>query len=473
MDGMNQVGELFGAGKMFLPQVVKSARVMKKAVAILEPLMEAAREGSDDAADQVKRMVIATVKGDVHDIGKNIVGVVLRCGGYEITDLGVMVPAHEILDRAATDRVDIVGLSGLITPSLDQMVGVAREMERREMTVPLLIGGATTSAKHTAVKIAPEYSGPVVHVHDASRAARVMSTLLSEDGREAFVAENRERQADLRAKFEAQRARREIIAIEEARRRAPELDFADVGTPAFAGVREVAPSIDELVPFIDWTPFFHAWELRGRFPAILDGPIGERARELHADGQKMLDEITRDRSLSARGVYGFFPAAADGDDLVVYDDDERRRELTRFFFLRQQIDRRPCYSLADFVAPAGSGVADHIGAFAVTAGLGVDEARGSPIERRPRRLQRRSWSRRWPTGWPRRSPRCFTPERGATGATARERTWRLPTSSPSVTAASARPSATRRVPITPRRSGCSSSSTRPTGRRSRSPRASR
>jgi 5-methyltetrahydrofolate--homocysteine methyltransferase len=376
MDGMNQVGDLFGAGKMFLPQVVKSARVMKKAVAILEPLMEAAREADTAAgrhADQVRKMVIATVKGDVHDIGKNIVGVVLRCGGYDITDLGVMVPAHEILDRAAADGADIVGLSGLITPSLDQMVGVAREMERREMTVPLLIGGATTSPKHTAVKIAPEYSGPVVHVHDASRAARVMSTILSEDGRESFVAENRENQADMRARFEAQMARRKIVDLGEARRRRAELDHGDVPTPAFLGLREVAPSIDELVPFIDWTPFFHAWELRGRYPEILDGgELGARARELLDDGQRLLGEITSAGSLRARGVYGFFPAASDGDDVIVYEDAGRRRERARFYFLRQQIDRRPCLCLADFVAPAG-GPADHIGGFAVTTGHGAAE----------------------------------------------------------------------------------------------------
>ncbi len=374
MDGMGIVGRLFGEGKMFLPQVVKSARVMKKAVAILEPLMEAAAGGHLAKGC----MVIATVKGDVHDIGKNIVGVVLRCNGYRIVDLGVMVPARDILEAAKRENADVIGLSGLITPSLDQMVGVAGEMSRTEMTIPLLIGGATTSSKHTAVKIAPAYNGAVVHVPDASKAATVLTSLLS-DKADDFTAANVEKQIDIRAKFEAQKKNRPLLSIGEARSRRLVTTFrsgdahGDVPTPGFVGLREISPKIAELVPFIDWTPFFHAWELRGRYPAILDDArYAGKAKELYDDARAVLDKIIDNEWLSARGVYGFFPAASDGDDIIVWDSDSRQSELLRFYGLRQQEDRNPCFCLSDFVAGKDHPTRDHIGAFAVTAGIGID-----------------------------------------------------------------------------------------------------
>jgi len=374
MDGMNVVGELFGAGKMFLPQVVKSARVMKKAVAILEPLMEAEREKAGLAAISKGTMVIATVKGDVHDIGKNIVGVVLRCNGYRVIDLGVMVPAQDILDRAEKEKADIVGLSGLITPSLDQMVHVAGEMTRRGFRVPLLIGGATTSSKHTAVKIAPAYHATSVHVADASRAVGVMGKLLG-SGKDAYAAEVVAAQDKLRVQFEAQQRARVRLSPEEASRRGLKLDFkpADIPTPRFIGVHEVAPSLDALVPFIDWTPFFHAWELKGTYPKILDDPRwGARAAELLDDGRRLLERIVREGRLQARGVYGFFPASGEGEEIVVYADESRAAERCRFPAPRQRQDVTPTLSLADFVAPRSSGLRDHIGAFAVTAGHGTD-----------------------------------------------------------------------------------------------------
>jgi 5-methyltetrahydrofolate--homocysteine methyltransferase len=376
MDGMNVVGELFGAGKMFLPQVVKSARVMKKAVAILEPLMEEERERMGLAAIAKGTMVIATVKGDVHDIGKNIVGVVLRCNGYRVIDLGVMVPAQDILDRAVAEKADIVGLSGLITPSLDQMVHVAGEMSRRGFTVPLLIGGATTSSKHTAVKVAPAYTGPTVHVADASRAVGVMGKLIGRD-RVAYAAEVAAAQEKARIQFEAQQRARVRLSPDEARRRALRIDWRaeDVPAPSFIGVREVAPSLDALVPYIDWTPFFHAWELKGSYPRILDDPRwGARAVELFDDGRQLLERIVREGRLQPRGVYGFFPASGepDQDAIVVYADESRTTERTRFPAPRQRHDVTPTLSLADFVAPRSSGIADHIGAFAVTAGHGQD-----------------------------------------------------------------------------------------------------
>jgi 5-methyltetrahydrofolate--homocysteine methyltransferase len=374
MDGMNVVGELFGAGKMFLPQVVKSARVMKKAVAILEPLMEEEREKAGLAAVSKGIMVIATVKGDVHDIGKNIVGVVLRCNGYQVIDLGVMVPAQDILDRAQAESADVIGLSGLITPSLDQMVHVATEMTRRGFRVPLLIGGATTSSKHTAVKIAPAYQATSVHVADASRAVGVMSKLLG-SAKDVFAAEVAAGQDKLRTQFEAQQRARVKLSTDEAARRALRIDFkpADIPAPRFIGVREVAPSLDALVPFIDWTPFFHAWELKGIYPKILDDPRwGARAAELLDDGRRLLERIVREGRLEARGVYGFFPASGEGDHIVVYADESRARERCRFPAPRQRHDVTPTLSLADFVAPRATGLNDHIGAFAVTAGHGTD-----------------------------------------------------------------------------------------------------
>ncbi len=363
MAGMQVVGDLFGAGKMFLPQVVKSARAMKRAVAYLEPFMEEEKNAGGAARVQGK-VVLATVKGDVHDIGKNIVGVVLGCNNYEVVDLGVMVPGDKILDTALAEGADVVGLSGLITPSLDQMVDVAREMSRRGLTLPLLIGGATTSRQHTAVKIAPEYEQPVVHVLDASRVVGVVADLLQPERRERLDRDNRELQDRLRAQH-AERGRKPLLAIEEARANRHEVSFGDLPEPAFTGVRLVEAPLETLREYIDWQFFFHAWELKGAFPAILEQPV---ARELYDDAQRLLDRIVDERLLVARGVHGFWPASSEDDDVIVAGDDGE----TRFCFLRQQSaygDSRPNRCLADYVAPAG----DHVGAFAVTAGIGVDE----------------------------------------------------------------------------------------------------
>jgi len=361
MDGMQVVGDLFGAGKMFLPQVVKSARAMKRAVAYLEPYME--EEKGNGGVRAQGRVVLATVKGDVHDIGKNIVGVVLGCNNYEVHDLGVMVPADVILDTARDVGADVVGLSGLITPSLDQMVDVAKEMERRGLDTPLLIGGATTSRQHTAVRIAPAYSQPVVHVLDASRVVGVVSDLLDPGRRSTLDAANRDAQETLREQH-AERERRPLLPIAAARANPERVSFdaGGVPAPAFTGVRVVEPTVEELRPYIDWQFLFHAWELKGKFPAILDRPA---ARELYDDALALLDELP----VRARGVYGFWPASSDGDDIVVHRDNGRD---TRFCFLRQQSaygDSRPNRCLADYVAAAG----DHVGAFAVTAGIGLDE----------------------------------------------------------------------------------------------------
>jgi 5-methyltetrahydrofolate--homocysteine methyltransferase len=372
MDGMKTVGDLFGAGKMFLPQVVKSARAMKKAVAHLEPFMEADKGERSSQG----RIVVATVKGDVHDIGKNIVGVVLGCNNYEVIDLGVMVSADKILQTAIDERCDAVGLSGLITPSLDEMVYVAKEMERRGFELPLLIGGATTSTQHTAVKIAPEYSNDAVHVLDASRVVGVMSDLLNRERRVDFARKNRDSQERLRLAH-ASRQNRPLIPYSDARERAAEVPWDGIEAPPFTGARLIEDvSLEELAEYIDWTFFFTAWELRGRFPAILDSPkYGTAARELYAHGRELLDELISGGRLRAKAVQGFWPANADGDDIVVYDDDARTRERLRFCMLRQQRvqhEKDPCRSLADFVAPAG-GVDDWIGGFAVTAGLGAEE----------------------------------------------------------------------------------------------------
>jgi 5-methyltetrahydrofolate--homocysteine methyltransferase len=377
MDGMKIVGDLFGAGKMFLPQVVKSARAMKKAVAYLEPYMAAEKLATGDTRAQ-GRVVMATVKGDVHDIGKNIVGVVLGCNNYDVIDLGVMVPQDKILQAALDHKADLIGLSGLITPSLDEMVSVAREMERRKLTIPLLIGGATTSRQHTAVKIAPEYSAPVVHVLDASRAVDVVSNLLSDANRPAFTGANREEQAKLRDQH-AKRAQKPLLTLAQARRNRLAIDWAaeDLPAPSFLGLRTIDRlDLSLLLPFIDWTFFFTAWQLKGRVPAIFDHPqYGSAARELYDNAQTLLSRIVREGRLTASGVYGFWPAASDGDDIVLFRDESRATELLRFNMLRQQeiiADDKPNRCLADFVAPLDSGRRDHVGAFAVTAGLGIE-----------------------------------------------------------------------------------------------------
>jgi 5-methyltetrahydrofolate--homocysteine methyltransferase len=373
MAGMNVVGDLFGAGKMFLPQVVKSARSMKKAVAVLEPWLEKERA----AGTSKGRIVMATVKGDVHDIGKNIVGVVLRCNGYEVIDLGVMVPADRILDTAVEKRCDLVGLSGLITPSLDEMVHVAKEMERRKLPQPLLIGGATTSRQHTAVRIAPAFEGATVHVQDASRAVGVVASLLDGAARPDFDRANRDLQARLRS-LHADRRQRPLLALSEARARRPVVAWKpdDLARPSFFGVRALDLPVATLRPFIDWTFFFSAWELPGRYPKILENPTyGEEAKKLLADANALLDRIEREGLVTAKAVYGFWPAVADGDDLVLFEDEHLTREVARFPMLRQQQEagNAPLRSLADFVAPRESGLVDSVGAFAVTGGLGAAE----------------------------------------------------------------------------------------------------
>ncbi|HVU49443.1 MAG TPA: methionine synthase [Polyangia bacterium] len=378
MDGMKIVGDLFGAGKMFLPQVVKSARVMKSAVAYLLPFMEKEKHAGARANG---RVVMATVKGDVHDIGKNIVGVVLGCNNYEVIDLGVMVPCEKILETAKREKADMIGLSGLITPSLDEMVHVASEMERQGFDMPLLIGGATTSRQHTAVKIAPAFSRPIVHVLDASRAVGVVAGLLDPKGRVELDRKNRAEQAELRELF-AKKREKPLVPLASARANRPKIEWRqeDLPPPAFLGVRQIEVPLEELVRFIDWTFFFTAWELTGRFPAILDHPQqGQAARDLYANAKEILQRIVDGRQLTARGVYGFWPAASDGDDIVLYTDESRATEKLRFNMLRQQQVKtddkpgNPHLSLADFVAPVGAGLADHVGAFAVTAGIGCAE----------------------------------------------------------------------------------------------------
>jgi 5-methyltetrahydrofolate--homocysteine methyltransferase len=369
MSGMQVVGDLFGAGKMFLPQVVKSARAMKRAVAYLEPYMEAEQAASGGPPRARGKAVLATVKGDVHDIGKNIVGVVLGCNDYEVVDLGVMVPAERILDTAVEEGANVVGLSGLITPSLDQMVDVAREMERRGMGLPLLIGGATTSRQHTAVRIAPAYSQPVVHVLDASRVVGVVSDLLDPVRRERLDDENRADQERLR-ELHAEKERKPLLPLGRARENRHRVAFDDLPVPQFTGRRLVEADLVTLREYIDWQFFFHAWELKGKYPQILDQPA---ARELYDDAQRLLDRIVDERLLVARGVFGFWPAASEGDDIVV---SSANGDETRFCFLRQQSDygdSRPNRSLADYVAPDG----DHLGAFAVTAGIGDEELAAS------------------------------------------------------------------------------------------------
>ena len=379
MDGMNVVGDLFGAGKMFLPQVVKSARVMKKSVAYLIPFIES--EQAEGERRSNGRIVMATVKGDVHDIGKNIVGVVLQCNNFEVIDLGVMVPGQKILDTAREQQADMIGLSGLITPSLDEMVHVAGEMQRQGFTIPLLIGGATTSTMHTAVKIDPQYPGPVIYVKDASRAVGVAQSLVSVDGKADYVARTKADYADKRQQHANRRQREPLLPLAQARANRPALDWSiyNPTRPGFLGryLFDDYP-LAELVERIDWTPFFQTWELRGRYPAILsDAAQGEQARQLFADAQAMLERIVAERWLTARAIIGFYPANRSGDDdIALYTDDSRERTLLTIHHLRQQGPKpagKPHYCLADWIAPRESGVADYLGAFAVTAGIGIDE----------------------------------------------------------------------------------------------------
>ncbi len=388
MDGMNVVGDLFGAGKMFLPQVVKSARVMKKAVAHLIPFIEQEKIDNPEyatAKDTNGTIVMATVKGDVHDIGKNIVGVVLQCNNYEVIDLGVMVPAQKILDKAKEVGADLIGLSGLITPSLDEMVHFASEMERQGFTIPLLIGGATTSRAHTAVKVTPRYKGPVLWVKDASRSVPVAAALLSEDQRGKLLADT-EADYDSLRKRHAAKNDRPLVSLEDARANRTPVDWstytppmpvmmATTPTPGAPATRHFEDyDLAELREYIDWQPFFNAWEMKGKFPDILNNPAtGEAARRLYDDAQEMLDSMIKEKWVTANGVIGFFPANAVGDDIEVYRDTERTEVLTTLFNLRQQGKHRdgvPNRSLGDFVAPKETGLPDHVGAFAVTAGLG-------------------------------------------------------------------------------------------------------
>ena len=374
MDGMNVVGELFGSGQMFLPQVVKSARVMKQAVAWLQPYLEADKV---DGAESRGRVLLATVKGDVHDIGKNIVGVILACNGYDVKDLGVMVPGPEILDQARAWNADIIGLSGLITPSLLEMERVAGEMERTGWTVPLLIGGATTSPAHTALKIAPAYSGPVVHVPDASRAVGVVQELLSPERRADFIAEVAAKQGRTRVERAKRQEQRELWSLADAKAHAPSLRFdpETVPRPSFTGVRVFDDyPLEELVERIDWSPFFATWELAGRYPAILDDPVvGDAARKLEQDAQQMLAQLLDEGCLRARAAFGFFPASSDANSIAVYADESRAQTLARLPMLRQQrrAGERACWSLADLIAPTDSGTADYLGMFTVSAGEGV------------------------------------------------------------------------------------------------------
>ena len=381
MAGMSVVGDLFGAGKMFLPQVVKSARVMKKAVAHLTPFMEAEKASMAAAGHVIKaqgKIVLATVKGDVHDIGKNIVGVVLACNNFEVIDMGVMVPCEKILERAKLEKADVIGLSGLITPSLDEMVHVAREMERQGFKLPLLIGGATTTRAHTAIKIAPHYSEPVVHVLDASRAVPVTTSLLSDDGKDAFVVQHRAEYEAVRKAHSA--PRQSVVPLKTARTRRTPIEWRaeDLPIPAFTGVRVLDNfPLATLRDFIDWTPFFHTWGLKGIYPRILEHEEhGAQARQIFTEGNALLDRIIQENLITARGVYGLFPANAVGDDVELYTDSTRGKVLGRFHFLRQQSNREgsePCRSLVDFIAPRETGLLDHIGAFAVTSGIRLKE----------------------------------------------------------------------------------------------------
>jgi len=375
MDGMNKVGDLFGSGKMFLPQVVKSARVMKKAVSILNPYIEEEQKLSE--VKKVGKILLATVKGDVHDIGKNIVGVVLGCNNYDIIDLGVMVPSDHIISRAKDEDVDMIGLSGLITPSLEEMVHVAKEMEREGLDIPLLIGGATTSKIHTAVKIEENYSGPVIHVHDASKAVSVSGKLLNAIAKKKFTDDISNEYANMRENQKKKYSAKDFVSISEAREKKFKIDWKSqsIKTPNFIGVKVLNNySLEEIKNYIDWTPFFIAWEMKGKYPKIFDNEnYGEEAKKLFVDAQTILDKIINEELLTANAVLGIFPANSNGDDISVYEDENRQNIKSEFHTLRQQKKNSPNIALADFVAPKESGVGDYIGTFACTTGIGVKD----------------------------------------------------------------------------------------------------
>jgi 5-methyltetrahydrofolate--homocysteine methyltransferase len=382
MDGMGIVGDLFGQGKMFLPQVVKSARVMKKAVAYLLPFIEEEKLNNADSNQRKNagKVLLATVKGDVHDIGKNIVGVVLACNNFEVIDLGVMVPAQKIIEIAKAENVDIIGLSGLITPSLDEMVHFAKEMEREGFKIPLILGGATTSRIHAAVKVAPNYSGPSVHVLDASRSVTVCSTLMSDENREEYITNIHNEYSKARETHLSKQTDKKFKSIEEARAGKFQIDLntAVAAKPLFFGTKAFVDfSLEELVPYIDWTPFFHTWELRGSYPRIFEDEfVGNEAKKLYEEARILLDKIISDKSLKAKGVIGFWPANSVGDDIELYTDESRTQIYRTIHTLRQQAEKavdEPYFALSDFIAPKNSGIADYWGGFAVTTGIGCDE----------------------------------------------------------------------------------------------------
>ena len=377
MDGMNVVGDLFGAGKMFLPQVVKSARVMKKAVAHLQPFIEAEKnEGSQFAG----KVLMATVKGDVHDIGKNIVSVVLACNNYDIVDLGVMVPPEVIIQRAVEEQVDIIGLSGLITPSLDEMVYLAKELDRQNIKIPVLIGGATTSKAHTAVKIAPVSKGPVIHVNDASRAVAVVSNLLQKDKKEPYILKIREEYEVFKEKFLERTSSKTYLTYQQAQQNFLTLDwdqFKPTPPKTLGGITLTDFPLEELVPFIDWSPFFRSWDLHGKYPEILtDSVVGEQAQSLFADAKEMLAQLVKEKWLTAKARFGIFPANANGDDIEIYTDEDREKVFATWLTLRQQLKKskdQPNIALSDFIAPKTTGVKDYMGAFCVCTGFGTSE----------------------------------------------------------------------------------------------------
>jgi len=377
MDGMNVVGDLFGSGKMFLPQVVKSARVMKKAVAHLQPFIEAEKnEGSQFAG----KVLMATVKGDVHDIGKNIVSVVLACNNYDIVDLGVMVPPEVIIQRAVEEQVDIIGLSGLITPSLDEMVYLAKELDRQNIKIPVLIGGATTSKAHTAVKIAPVSKGPVIHVNDASRAVAVVSNLLQKDKKEPYILKIREEYEVFKEKFLERTSSKTYLTYQQAQQNFLTLDWDQFKTTppkTLGGITLTDFPLEELVPFIDWSPFFRSWDLHGKYPDILtDSVVGEQAQSLFADAKEMLAQLVKEKWLTAKARFGIFPANANGDDIEIYADENREKVQATWLTLRQQLKKtkyQPNIALADFIAPKLTGVKDYMGAFCVCTGFGTSE----------------------------------------------------------------------------------------------------